>query len=737
MAPVNLNRLIGVFCLTLLTELCFSQLAMATATLPTTLSDKLSRELDAGNPVDLIIEYDDTEIETVTKAMRNRLAKRRDNNEIRTYKVAKYKALKDRVDLPIRRPEIEDLQSYSHLPMGFKRFKSKAALEAFIARAGVKAVHINEKMYLNTVTPNNLSLIQQPIAANASLQGSGSTVVVIDNGIDFTKDAFGSCTSEGEPSATCRVIAALSIPNATTDHSHGNNVAATVLGVAPASKIISMNIFNAADVAFTSNIVNAINLSLALQDIHNIIAINLSLGSSVTFSSPCGDDGTASAITSAKTAGISVIVAAGNGGDRFGLSSPACVPDAFSVGAVYDRNMGVNFKTGTGCTDATTAADQVVCFSNSASFLKLLAPGVNITSADITLSGTSQAAPHVSGAIAVLHSAFPSESLSQIQSRLINPRVPRVTDARNNLSFPRLDLFQAITPANNNFDSASALSNTNNTGNISSSSILATKEAGEPNHAGNAGGQSVWWKWTAPASGQLSIDTQGSNYDTLLALYTGKAVNALNNLTFNDNDGFSIGTSSVLLQAQAGQEYKIAVDGYNGTAGFLQLNWRLTPFANANLSVDISGPDAISPGIQQPYVITVNNAGQTAAANVAIATTLPIGATFVSSNANCSATGNIVNCLIGTLQPNSSTSLTLQILWSSVGINLQLLASASSDPPNSAQTNQTASEQTPQSTPSEMGDTPTLPEWGMILMMVVMILIGSKARLRAQAKRNS
>jgi len=338
-----------------------------------------------------------------------------------------------------------------------------------MARAGVKAVHINEKMYLNDVTPNNLSLIQQPIAANASLQGSGGTVVVIDNGIDFTKEDFGSCTSLGNPSATCRVIAVYSIDNANVDHSHGNNVAATVLGVAPASKIISINIFDTARATSTSNIIGAINLSLVLSSSHNIVAINLSLGSSVTFSSPCGDDGTASAITSAKTAGISVVVAAGNGGDRFGLISPACVPDAFSVGAVYDRNMGVNFNTGAGCTDATTAPDQVVCFSNSASFLKLLAPGVNITSAGIMMSGTSQAAPHVAGAIAVLHAAFPSESLSQIQNRLINPRVPRVTDARNSLSFPRLDLFQAITPANNNFAAAIALSNANNSGNISSS----------------------------------------------------------------------------------------------------------------------------------------------------------------------------------------------------------------------------------------------------------------------------
>ncbi|NBX00492.1 MAG: IPTL-CTERM sorting domain-containing protein [Methylophilaceae bacterium] len=339
----------------------------------------------------------------------------------------------------------------------------------------------------------------------------------------------------------------------------------------------------------------------------------------------------------------------------------------------------------------------------------------------------------MAGAIAVLRSAFPSETVNDIQNRLINSRVPRVTDTRNNIQFPRLDLLQALAnpPANNNFASAIALSNANNTGNISSSSILATKETGEPDHAGKPGGQSVWWKWTAPASGQLSIDTQGSNYDTLLAIYTGTAVNALNNLTSNDNDGFSIGTSSLLLQAQAGQEYKIAVDGAEGAAGFLQLNWGFNPNANANLSVDISGPTAITLGTPQPFVMTVNNTGPQAATNVAVTTTLPTGATFLSSNANCTATSNVVNCLLGTLGVNSTTSLTMQVQWNSIGSNTQLLASVSSDLPDSAQVNNAASMQMAMSASSEMGDSPTLPEWGMIFMMALMIAIGRQAQLRS------
>lgn len=751
MAPVNLNRLIGVLCLTLLADLCFSQLAMAAATLPTALSDKLSRELDAGNAVDLIIEYDDTEIENVTKVMRNRLAKRLDNDEIRAYKVQKYKALKDQVDLPIRRPEIEDLQSYSHLPMGFKRFKSKAALAAFVARTGVKALHINEKMHL--VSTENLSLINQPLSYKLDKQGAGTSVVVIDNGVDYTKSDFGSCTAIGSP-ASCKVIASIDTVTsneitgprqAAINHDHGTNAAGTVLGVAPASKIISYNVFDTAGGAYSNDIITAINWSIQNRLAHKIVAISLSLGGPIKFTSQCNflTDWSPSPILQAKNAGISVVVAAGNGGYSDGLSSPACAPDAVSVGAVYDSNNTNSISWGIGggasCTDTSITADKVACFSNSAHFLDILAPGVNITSAGITLSGTSQAAPHVAGAIAVLRSAFPSETVTQIQNRLINSRVPRVTDTRNNRKFPRLDLLQALAnpPANNNFASAIALSNANNTGSISSSSILATKEAGEPNHAGNTGGQSVWWKWTAPASGQLNIDTQGSNYDTLLAVYTGTDFNALNNLTSNDNDGFSLGTSSLLLQAQAGQEYKIAVDGADGAAGFVQLNWGFNPNANANLSVDISGPAAITLGTPQPYVMTVNNTGPQAATNVAVTTTLPTGATFVSSNANCTATSNVVNCLLGTLGVNSTTSLTMQVQWNSIGSNTQLLASVSSDLPDSAQVNNAASMQVAMSASSElgdnseMGDSPTLPEWGMIFMMALMIAIGRKAQLRS------
>ena len=128
-------------------------------------------------------------------------------------------------------------------------------------------------------------------------------------------------------------------------------------------------------------------------------------------------------------------------------------------------------------------------------------------------------------------------------------------------------------PANNNFASAKVISG--NSGSVAGSNVLATKETGEPNHAGNAGGKSIWYRWTAPASGSVKITTVGSNFDTLLGVYTGTSVGALTTIASNNNSGGV--TSSVTFNAVAGTIYRIAVDGNNGATGNVTLNWTLTP----------------------------------------------------------------------------------------------------------------------------------------------------------------
>jgi len=83
----------------------------------------------------------------------------------------------------------------------------------------------------------------------------------------------------------------------------------------------------------------------------------------------------------------------------------------------------------------------------------------------------------------------------------------------------------AAPPANDNFASAQALSGSSLS--VSGTNVEATKQTGEPQHAGDPGGRSVWYTWTAPSTGAFKVDTCGSDFDTLLGVYTGGAVNAL------------------------------------------------------------------------------------------------------------------------------------------------------------------------------------------------------------------
>lgn len=128
-------------------------------------------------------------------------------------------------------------------------------------------------------------------------------------------------------------------------------------------------------------------------------------------------------------------------------------------------------------------------------------------------------------------------------------------------------------PANNNLAGAATITLAGNAATVAGYNTNATKETGEPNHAGNAGGRSVWWRWLAPSSGNATLDTRGSYFDTTLAVYTGNAVSALTTVAANDDiDLGRIQTSSLTFTATGGQTYYFAVDGYDADSAGLTLN---------------------------------------------------------------------------------------------------------------------------------------------------------------------
>jgi hypothetical protein len=139
-------------------------------------------------------------------------------------------------------------------------------------------------------------------------------------------------------------------------------------------------------------------------------------------------------------------------------------------------------------------------------------------------------------------------------------------------------LIPAAKPVNDDFDGALML--VDRAGVWGGTNAGASLEPGEPRHAGDPGGRSLWFRWTAPASGRAVFHTMDEDFDTLLAVYTGASVGALTPIAEND-DAEPDGSSRVVFTASAGTTYRIAVDGAGGGEAYIDygvtLRWNSGP----------------------------------------------------------------------------------------------------------------------------------------------------------------
>lgn len=153
----------------------------------------------------------------------------------------------------------------------------------------------------------------------------------------------------------------------------------------------------------------------------------------------------------------------------------------------------------------------------------------------------------------------------------------------------------AAAPANDDFANAQVV--TGLTSATAGSTVDATREAGEGDHfEGAPGGNSVWYSWTASADGmtELSLCNEVTDFDTVMAVYTGTALGNLTQLGSNDEINAPAGVdcgnaSGLMFTATAGTTYRIAVDGYGeDNFGSFRLDLTLTedpdPPANDNLA---------------------------------------------------------------------------------------------------------------------------------------------------------
>jgi hypothetical protein len=145
---------------------------------------------------------------------------------------------------------------------------------------------------------------------------------------------------------------------------------------------------------------------------------------------------------------------------------------------------------------------------------------------------------------------------------------------------------RAVAPANDNFVNAQNLGS-GLTGSVPGTNVEATQETDEPNHyTQNPNKQSVWYKWTAPASRSMSFEEIDENVASAMAIYTASVANPtfaqLTQINVNaDLNGYNYTGCRLNFWAQSGKTYYIAIDYANaGGPGSQTGNFQLKFFPN-------------------------------------------------------------------------------------------------------------------------------------------------------------
>ncbi|HEY2961265.1 MAG TPA: NF038122 family metalloprotease [Pyrinomonadaceae bacterium] len=260
------------------------------------------------------------------------------------------------------------------------------------------------------------------------------------------------------------------------------------------------------------------------------------------------------------------------------------------------------FRSGT-TTDTFTTAQRIMTLGGpTANSQYYFVPG----SSELGLSDGGPSGSSTNNADGNQSSHWRQQSLNtgNVLIGIMDPRIPPRTrrdimpndvNALNVFGYNSNAVAPPSPPANDNFTNAQTI--TGCSGTVTGTNVAATQESGEPNHSpdNNGGTHSIWYQWQAPASGNVTFTTAGSGFDTVLAVYTGNAVNSLSSIVKNDDvDLGMVTTSTVTFPATAGVFYRIAVDGYNnsssnnGEIGPVTLNWNLDNCANVWLPTVLS-----------------------------------------------------------------------------------------------------------------------------------------------------
>lgn len=297
----------------------------------------------------------------------------------------------------------------------------------------------------------NLNAVRAPELWSLGFKGKNIVIASMDSGVDVEHPDLaaqwrGGSNSWFDPSGQHAT------PYDATGHGTqvmglavGGGASGTAIGTAPDARWIAVKIFNDSGVATLSGVHAGFQWLLdpdgnpRKNDMPDVVNNSWAIGSIGGCSLEFQED-----INVLRAADIAVVFSAGNYGPNAGTSvSPANNPGSLAVGAV-DENLVIANSSSRG----PSACDGAI-------YPPVSAPGINVQTTDITfggvvpdsyvwVSGTSFAAPHVTGAIALLKQAMPDATLNDIEQAIMQGALDRGdAGADNDYGYGVMDIMEA------------------------------------------------------------------------------------------------------------------------------------------------------------------------------------------------------------------------------------------------------------------------------------------------------
>lgn len=373
--------------------------------------------------------------------------------------------------------DLDELPIFSVDNIGIKDIDT---LVSIVGISGIEPVREFTSTTVDYLEAIHAEGIADPTDPTKDLDGSGTTIGIIDSGLNVNHLQFKNATGNRIVSQGCINQADIEIAPCSTDPNqsaqidcvsrvgscwHGQAVAGfaagnpiklelndgsgqvNIQGVAPKADISYFRIASSEDNGPTNiSILAAFNKFLGDKRNHPTVApdvINLSIGWEYEDIPSCGY------FTSLKTtidtvvnSGITVVAAAGNNSNKSHIASPACFESVISVGATeFEKNE-----------NGQIIGEHVARYSNTSSELDLVAPGTKLYGSTPSedyypATGTSFASPLVAGSVALLKQAKSSLTPLQIKN-LLTSNADLVKDPTNGKSYPRINVAKAVTAIN-------------------------------------------------------------------------------------------------------------------------------------------------------------------------------------------------------------------------------------------------------------------------------------------------